>query len=82
MNKWLDSADRLLVLRRIKSFDIVLGINWLLRYYAITDCESQVIVFHELGQKEFVYRAYISSLFDMTVSTPQANKLMGGRCVA
>nr|CAD1827328.1 unnamed protein product [Ananas comosus var. bracteatus] len=72
----------LLVLNRMKGFDIVLGIDWLSKYHATIDCKSKVITFCEPGQKEVVYRACKSSLFAMTVSTSRARRLIKSGCEA
>nr|CAD1817186.1 unnamed protein product [Ananas comosus var. bracteatus] len=72
----------LLVLSRMKGFDIVLGIDWLSKYYATIDCKSRVITFREPGQKEVVYRACKSSRFAMTVSISKVRRLIKSGCVA
>ncbi|XP_020099674.1 uncharacterized protein LOC109718053 [Ananas comosus] len=46
---------RLLVLKRLKNFDIILGMDWLSRYYVTIDCKDKLITFREPGQKEFTY---------------------------
>ncbi|XP_020082004.1 uncharacterized protein LOC109705663 [Ananas comosus] len=43
---WFMPAD-LLVLTRMWGFDVILGIDWLSKYYAVIDCESKVITFRE-----------------------------------
>nr|CAD1829299.1 unnamed protein product [Ananas comosus var. bracteatus] len=78
---WIMPAD-LLVLNQMKGFDIILGMDWLTKYYATIDCESKIITFREPGQKEFVYRGCKSSLFALTVSTTRARKLISSGCVA
>nr|CAD1835029.1 unnamed protein product [Ananas comosus var. bracteatus] len=72
----------LLVLNRMKGFDIVLGIDWLSKYSATIDCKSKVITFREPSQKEVIYRACKSSLFAMTVSTSRVRRLIKGGCIA
>nr|CAD1824736.1 unnamed protein product [Ananas comosus var. bracteatus] len=81
ISDWIMPAD-LLVLSRMKGFDIILGMDWLSKYYATIDCESRVITFREPDQEEVVYRACKSSLFAMTVSTSRARKLINSGCVA
>nr|CAD1833855.1 unnamed protein product [Ananas comosus var. bracteatus] len=39
---WIMPAD-LLVLNQMWGFDVILGIDWLSKYYAVIDCESKVI---------------------------------------
>nr|CAD1821588.1 unnamed protein product [Ananas comosus var. bracteatus] len=78
---WIMSAN-LLVLRQLKGFDLILGMDWLLKYYATIDCESKVLTFREPGQEEFTYRGCKSSLFAMTMTTSRAKKLINSGCVA
>nr|CAD1818448.1 unnamed protein product [Ananas comosus var. bracteatus] len=78
---WIMPPD-LLVLSRMKGFDIILGIYWLSKYYATIDCESKIITFREPGQEEVVYRVCKGSLFAMTVSMSRARKLIKSGCVA
>ncbi|XP_020080664.1 uncharacterized protein LOC109704505 [Ananas comosus] len=53
---WIMPID-LLVLNKMWGFDVILGVNWLSKYYAIIDCERKVITFREPNQEELVYRA-------------------------
>nr|CAD1832657.1 unnamed protein product [Ananas comosus var. bracteatus] len=46
----------LLVLGQLQDFDIVLGKDWLARYYMIIDCGARTVTFRERGQEEFTYR--------------------------
>nr|CAD1842358.1 unnamed protein product [Ananas comosus var. bracteatus] len=78
---WIMLAN-LLVLSRMKGFDIILGIDWLSKYNATIDCESRVITFREPGQEKVVYRACKGSLFALTVSASRARKLINSGCVA
>nr|CAD1832941.1 unnamed protein product [Ananas comosus var. bracteatus] len=78
---WIIPID-LLVLERMWGFDVILGINWLSKYYAVIDCESKVITFCEPNQEELVYRACKSSHFAATVSVARARKMIKGGCVA
>nr|CAD1827542.1 unnamed protein product [Ananas comosus var. bracteatus] len=52
---WIMPID-LLVLKQMWGFDVILGINWLSKYYTVIDCESKVITFREPNQEELVYR--------------------------
>nr|CAD1824851.1 unnamed protein product [Ananas comosus var. bracteatus] len=81
IGEWIMLAD-LLVLKRMWGFDVILGLDWLSKYYASIDCESKVITFREPGQKELVYRACQSSRFPATVSASRVRKLVKGGCVA
>ncbi|XP_020102373.1 uncharacterized protein LOC109719935 [Ananas comosus] len=81
IDDWIMPAD-LLVLNRMKGFDVILRMDWLTKCYATIDCKSKVITFQEPGQKEIVYRACKSSLFALTVSTSRARKLISSGCAA
>ncbi|XP_020081579.1 UBA domain-containing protein mud1-like [Ananas comosus] len=48
VGSWI-MPTRLLVLKRLKDFDLILGMDWLLKYYASIDCKSKVITFRESG---------------------------------
>nr|CAD1829420.1 unnamed protein product [Ananas comosus var. bracteatus] len=54
VGEWVMPVD-LLVLKRMWGFDLILGVDWLSKYYASIDCESKVITFREPGQEELVY---------------------------
>nr|CAD1833013.1 unnamed protein product [Ananas comosus var. bracteatus] len=73
---------RTLVLKKLKDFDVILGMDWLSKYYVTVDCKSKVITFREPGQKEFTYRACQSSCFTATVSATRARKLVSRGCAA
>nr|CAD1817997.1 unnamed protein product [Ananas comosus var. bracteatus] len=78
---WIMPAE-LLVLRQLRNFDVVLGMDWLTRYYATIDCGARTIVFHEPRQEEFVYKGYQNTLFAMTTSTSLARQRMSSEYVA
>nr|CAD1836366.1 unnamed protein product [Ananas comosus var. bracteatus] len=67
---------RMLVFKKLKDFDVILGMDWLSKYYATIHCRSKVITFRESGQEEFVYRVCRSSYFAATVSATRARKLV------
>nr|CAD1830196.1 unnamed protein product [Ananas comosus var. bracteatus] len=73
---------RMLVLKKLKDFDVILGMDWLSKYYATIHCRNKVITFREPGQEEFTYRACRSSYFAATVSATRARKLVNGGCTA
>ncbi|XP_020080886.1 uncharacterized protein LOC109704553, partial [Ananas comosus] len=78
---WIMPVD-LLVLKRLKEFDVILGMNWLSKYYVSIDCKTRVITFREPGHKEFTYRACKSSCFAATVLATRARKLVNSGCTA
>ncbi len=78
---WIMPAN-LLVLNRMVGFDVVLGMNWLSKYYVTIDCGSRVMTFREPGHEKLVYRGCKSSLFAITVSTLRTKKLININCVA
>nr|CAD1836424.1 unnamed protein product [Ananas comosus var. bracteatus] len=57
-------------------FDVVLGMDWLTKYYATIDCKSRTVTFREPGQTEIVFRGCRSSLFVMTISSSRARQLI------
>ncbi|XP_020113258.1 uncharacterized protein LOC109727527 [Ananas comosus] len=73
---------RMLMLKRLKDFDVILGMDWLLKYYVSIDCRNKVVTFWEPGQEEFAYQACKSSCFAATVSAMRARKLVNSDCVA
>ncbi|XP_020080383.1 uncharacterized protein LOC109704062 [Ananas comosus] len=72
----------LLVLKQMWEFDVILGVNWLSKYYASIDCDSRVITFREPGQEEFEYRACKGACFAATISTVREKKMIKGGCKA
>lgn len=42
-------ADLLALRGLIREFDVVLGMNWLTRYYATIDCKSRTVLFRNLN---------------------------------
>ncbi|XP_020082145.1 uncharacterized protein LOC109705769 [Ananas comosus] len=81
IGEWIMLAD-FLVLNQMWGYDVILGINWLSKYYAVIDCESKVITFREPNQEEVVYHACKSSRFAVTVSASRTRKMIKGGCVA
>ncbi|XP_020081596.1 uncharacterized protein LOC109705274 [Ananas comosus] len=79
VNDWVMPID-LLVLKRLKEFDIILGMDWLSKYYVSIDFPTRFITFREPGQEEFTYRACKSSCFATTVSATRARKLVNSGC--
>nr|CAD1830108.1 unnamed protein product [Ananas comosus var. bracteatus] len=51
---WIMPVD-LLALHKLGEFDVVLGMDWLTKYYATIDCKDQTVTFREPGQAEVVY---------------------------
>nr|CAD1817839.1 unnamed protein product [Ananas comosus var. bracteatus] len=56
----------LLVLGQLQDFDVVLGMDWLARYYAMIDCEARTVTFCEPSQEEFTFRGCRMMLFGLT----------------
>ncbi|XP_020108538.1 uncharacterized protein LOC109724208 [Ananas comosus] len=73
---------RMLVFKKLKDFDVILGMDWLSKYYATIHCRSKVITFREPGQEEFTYRDCRSSRFAAMVSATRARKLINSGCTA
>nr|CAD1831569.1 unnamed protein product [Ananas comosus var. bracteatus] len=71
---------RMLVFKKLKDFDVILGMDWLSKYYATIHCRSKVITFREPGQEEFTYRACRSSRFAVIVTATRARKLVNSGC--
>nr|CAD1827547.1 unnamed protein product [Ananas comosus var. bracteatus] len=78
---WIMPID-LLVLDRMWGFDVILGTNWLSKYYAVIDCESKVIIFREPNQEELVYRACKGARFAVTISSVRAKRMIKRGCKA
>nr|CAD1827431.1 unnamed protein product [Ananas comosus var. bracteatus] len=68
--------------QKLKDFDVILGMDWLSKYYANIHCGNKMITFREPGQEEFTYRACRSSRFAATVSATRARKLVNSGCTA
>nr|CAD1820659.1 unnamed protein product [Ananas comosus var. bracteatus] len=59
---WIMPVD-LLALRKLGEFDVVLGMDWLTRYYTTIDCKHRTVTFREPGQVEVIFRGCQSSFF-------------------
>nr|CAD1820407.1 unnamed protein product [Ananas comosus var. bracteatus] len=78
---WIMPVD-LLALHKLEDFDVVLGMDWLTKYYATIDSKNRTITFKELGQTEVVFRGCRSSLFAISISSSRARQLISRGCVA
>nr|CAD1839588.1 unnamed protein product [Ananas comosus var. bracteatus] len=74
VGEWIMPID-LLALRKLGDFDVVLGMDWLTKYYATIDCKNRTVTFREPGQTEVVFSGCRSSLFAMTISSSRARQL-------
>nr|CAD1818072.1 unnamed protein product [Ananas comosus var. bracteatus] len=72
----------LLALRKLGNFDVVLGMNWLTKYYATINCKNRMVTFREPGQTEVMFRGCQSLLFAMSISLSRARQLISRGCVA
>nr|CAD1825792.1 unnamed protein product [Ananas comosus var. bracteatus] len=81
LDSWIMPAD-LLVLGQLQDFDVVLGMNWLARYYATIDCGARTVTFREPCQEEFTFRGCRSTLFATWISSARARQLMSRGCTA
>nr|CAD1842643.1 unnamed protein product [Ananas comosus var. bracteatus] len=72
----------LLVLGQLQDFDVVLGMDWLARYYTTIDCGARTVTFRELGQEEFTFRGGRSTLFATWISSARSRQLMSKGCIA
>nr|CAD1829905.1 unnamed protein product [Ananas comosus var. bracteatus] len=78
---WIMPVD-LLALRKLGDFNVVLGMDWLTKYYATIDCKNRTVTFREPGQTEVVFSGCRSSLFAMSISSFRARQLISRGCVA
>nr|CAD1834690.1 unnamed protein product [Ananas comosus var. bracteatus] len=81
LGDWIMSI-RMLMFKKLKDFDVILGMDWLSKYYATIHCRSKVITFREPGQEEFIYWACRSLRFTAMVSAMRARKLINSGFVA
>nr|CAD1817219.1 unnamed protein product [Ananas comosus var. bracteatus] len=72
----------LLALCKLGEFDVVLGMDWLTKYYATIDCKNRTVTFREPRQTEVVFRGCQSSLFAMTISSSRARQLISRDSIA
>ncbi|XP_020109274.1 uncharacterized protein LOC109724753 [Ananas comosus] len=50
LGNWI-MPTRMLVLKKLKDLHVILGMDWLSKYYASIDCKNKVMAFRELGQE-------------------------------
>nr|CAD1844011.1 unnamed protein product [Ananas comosus var. bracteatus] len=72
----------LLVLGQLQDFDVVLGMDWLARYYATIDCGARTVTFREPGQEEFTFKGCGSTLFATWISSARVRQLISRGCIA
>nr|CAD1817899.1 unnamed protein product [Ananas comosus var. bracteatus] len=72
----------LLALHKLGESEVVLGMDWLTKYFATINCKNRTVTFRELRQEDVVYRGCQSSLFAMTISSSRARQLISRGCIA
>ena len=60
----------------MNDFDIILGMEWLHKSYALMDCHSRIVRFRFPNELELVWEGYISSHSSPLISNLKANKMM------
>ena len=78
---WIMPVDAW-VMNLMPGLDLVLGMDWLSKYYATVDCEGRLVTFREPGRDEVTYRGCHSKCFAVTVSASRARKLIKNGCTA
>ena len=55
-----------LIVVDINEYEIILGIDWLSKYHAKTDCKKKIVVFHPPDTDQFIFKSIqISSRFTL-----------------
>ena len=66
----------------MQDFDVILGLDWLERHYALLDCRKRRIIFRIPGEKEFFHPLPKFNAGKFLVSTMKAIKMMNKGCGA
>ena len=69
-----------LVLLDVIGFDVILGMDWLVQYYAIVDCHVKEVIFRILDENEFQFRGDKSSMPQNLISAITARKMLKRGC--
>ncbi|GLT29333.1 hypothetical protein SLA2020_042070 [Shorea laevis] len=64
----------------ISDFDIILGMNWLSKYFASIDCHRKWVTFNIPGEPEFSFQGSGSFAPPMLISALQAQKYLVNGC--
>ncbi|XP_028086813.1 uncharacterized protein LOC114287614 [Camellia sinensis] len=68
------------VVSDIAYFDVILGMDWLAKYYATIDCSTKQVVFHLSGGPEFIFNGNSVISPPYLISSMKANKLINKGC--
>ena len=61
-----------LVVLNMHDFNVILGLNWLSRYHASTDCYEKKVNFHIPSQLEFKFDGGVEQTTPIVISALQA----------
>ena len=61
-------------------FDMILGMDWLDRHFALLDCRRKRVIFRKPGKKEIVYQCPRNRASKMIVSALRATRLLSQGC--
>ncbi|GKV25054.1 hypothetical protein SLEP1_g34559 [Rubroshorea leprosula] len=64
----------------ISNFDIILGMDWLSKHFAFTDCHRKWVIFNILGEPEFSFQGSGSFAPPTLISALQAQKYLVNGC--
>ena len=74
------SAD--LIALPFREFDLILGMDWLSKHRAITDCDKKTIVFRCSDHYEVIVHCVRSSLMFNVISAMKARRFLRKGCEA
>ena len=69
-----------LVLLDVIDFDVILGMDWLARHYALLDCREKVVIFKIPNDDEFHFKGDKASMPQNLISAITARKLLRRGC--
>jgi len=64
----------------IRDFNVILGMDWLSKYYATIDCYSKKVIFRPPNQPEFSFSGSYEGTFPRLILAMQARKLLRKSC--
>ena len=65
----------------IKDFDMILGMDWLVRYGATIDCRKKMVTFEPEGEDPFVFVGAVHGPRIPMISALRARDLLQGGCI-
>ena len=65
-----------LIVLDMDEYEIILGMDWLSKYYAKIDCRKKIVVFHHLDTDQFTFKGILINPRFLFISAMKAQRLL------